>query len=101
MRCVKYQNKQVHKQRFDPLEYFGGITPKQVETGIIRKIVKQMFDQNERPPSVNKYHSNIDIVKNEQVKAQISLVNQKSMSKSKLPSFTELSQCFKDSQERI
>lgn len=101
-RCVRYQNKQVHNQRFDPVEYFGGCTPKTVETGVIRTIVKQMFDNS--PPkkrSTCHNYSTIENVKSEQVKAQFNLVNQKSMSKGKLPSFTELSQSFKDSQTRI
>lgn len=98
---MKFQNKQVKHKRFDPLEYFGGCTPKQVETGIIRILVKQMF--KEKPDDNSSHHnkSNGDLMKSEQIKAKMDIVNQKSLSKTKLPSFSEISKCFKESQDRI
>ena len=98
---MKYQNRQIKNGRFNPVEYFGGWTPKQVEKGIVRHIVKQMFDIKSSQPSIQHNRSNIDFVKSEQVKAQFDIINHKSLSKSKIPSYTELSQCFNQTQKKI
>ncbi|CAI2359159.1 unnamed protein product [Moneuplotes crassus] len=102
-RIVLKQNIAIQEGRFDPVQYFGGYTPEEVGTGIIRKVISQIFHPPEEPrssdpsPDVDKEFSNI-IPKMNKTKASHS---QAELDPAKCPSMAEISNSLQSSQSRI
>ena len=51
--AILNQNSAVSARQFDPIHYFGGYTPAEVGTGIIRKVMVDVFAPEPRMHNLN------------------------------------------------
>ena len=104
--CIQIQNRIVDDKRFDPFNYFGGFLPHEIETGIIRKIMKSVFAKEDKW-SVSGINSNsAESLQSNKVKGLIHQMghtssSQVNLNSSKNPSIFEISQSLKSNQVKI
>lgn len=105
-KCIVNQNKVVEEGRFDPTEYFGGFKPYEIQTGIVRKVIKEVFAPEPtmvpiKPPTGHNHNSSKCLTSTHKKPKVGNSSSQPTLEPSKCPRLAEISESLQISQNKI